>query len=275
MASILVIGTASQDTLHLPSGTVNTIGGAGLYTALAASAAGARSTLCAPRPVPLPEAFATAAERLTWTGPQITPDALPQLDIEHHGGGKATLRGASWGAEADLLPSALPADLRAFDWVHIAALSSAARQRLFLDACRARGAMSVSVGTYARIAQAEGDIVRALFTDADAAFMNDNEARILFGAVDAAIAAAPAHQLRAVTLGAGGARVVRHGIAIDVDSPRADEFDPTGAGDTFCGSLLAGVAAGLALHQAATAACGSAARMIEHAGPGWLLENHA
>jgi sugar/nucleoside kinase (ribokinase family) len=275
MPSILVIGTVSQDTLRLPSGVVNTIGGAGLYTALAAATAGADATLFAPRPAPLPTAFAAAAERLSWIGPVIAPGALPRLDIEHHGNGKATLRGASWGAESELLPSALPNALDAFDWVHIAALSSAARQRLFFDACRARGARLVSVGTYARIAQAEGDVVRALFRDADAACMNDNEARILFGTVDAALEAAPAAQLRAVTLGAGGAHVIQHGTAIDVDSPRADEFDPTGAGDTFCGSLLAGIAAGVALPQAAAAACGGAARMIEHAGPGWLLENHA
>lgn len=273
MPALLIIGTASRDTLRLPSGIVQTIGGAGLYTALAAAAAGARATLFAPRPAPLPEAFARAAARLTWIGPTIAPDALPMLDIEHHGGGKATLRGASWGAASTLAPDALPNDLRGFDWVHIAALPSTAHQRLFFDASRSRGARRIAIGTYARIAQTEGDGVRALLTEADAVFMNDNEARILFGSIEAAHAAAPADQLRAITLGADGARVRWRTADIAVASPTAHDLDPTGAGDTFCGTTLALLAAGASVEAAARMACERAARMIEQAGPEWLLDH--
>ena len=42
---ILVIGTTSLDTLHIAGQTYQTIGGAGLYTALAAHYAGAHATL--------------------------------------------------------------------------------------------------------------------------------------------------------------------------------------------------------------------------------------
>lgn len=53
---IFVIGTASLDVLHLADGrTANTAGGAGLYTALAARQAGARTGLYAPQPEPVPE----------------------------------------------------------------------------------------------------------------------------------------------------------------------------------------------------------------------------
>ena len=89
--NILVIGTASRDALHLPSGLVHTVGGAGLYTALAAAQAGAAVTLCAPHPQPLPEAFTAAVARLTWIGPVVDEADLPRLAIAHHGGGRERL----------------------------------------------------------------------------------------------------------------------------------------------------------------------------------------
>ncbi len=269
MRRILVIGTASNDTLHLPSGIVSTIGGAGLYTALAAANAGAQATLFAPRPEPLPDAFAAAAARLVWIGPLAPADALPRLEIAHHGDGRATLLGAAWGAEAQLLPEHLPPDLSGYDFVHIAALSSAQRMQAFADACRARGAQRISAGTYFRLVQATPDAVRALAESCDVFFANENEAAGLFGAIDSL----PPHGLRFVTLGSRGAWVLEPGARNEVASPHARELDPTGAGDTFCGTVLASLASGAPPRDAAIAGCVAAARMIEKPGPARLLES--
>ncbi|MEM7345638.1 MAG: hypothetical protein AAF485_15455, partial [Chloroflexota bacterium] len=109
--SLTVIGTASLDILHFAGQTVQTIGGAGLYTALAAQRAGGIVTLFAPKPAPVPERLQPAVNQLNWVGPQILPEALPRLEIEHHGDDQATLLGASWGAEGDLTPNRLLPDL--------------------------------------------------------------------------------------------------------------------------------------------------------------------
>jgi ribokinase len=271
MTALLIIGTASSDTLHLADGgTHHAPGGAGLYTALAAHSANAEVTLLAPKPDPLSAPFDSVAARMRWIGPQCAPDALPKLEIAHHGGGKATLMGAAWGAEATLTPEAIPADLSGFDFVHIAALSSAARQRAFFDACRQRGARRISVGTYARIATNETEAVRALIAEADAFFMNDNEAGILFG--DPARARTRADGLLCVTRGALGAWAIQGAHTLTITAPPAIDLDPTGAGDTFCGVTLALLAQGADVLEACTAGCAAASRMIEHPGPGYFWQ---
>lgn len=68
---ILVIGCASLDTLHIGGRTYHTIGGAGLYTALAAHYAGAQAVLLGPKPDPIPPVLQPVAQRLTWLGPEV------------------------------------------------------------------------------------------------------------------------------------------------------------------------------------------------------------
>ena len=269
MPHILVIGTASRDVLHLPSGVVHTIGGAGLYTALAAAHSGACVTLCAPHPHEMPEAFAAAAARLQWIGPNVAASELPRLAIAHHGNGTATLLDAAWGAEAQLSTKDLPADLRAFDAVHVAALSSAPRMLEFAGACRERGARLLSAGTYFRLVQQAPDVVHALIDACDVFFMNDNEARGLFGSVEAA--RAPHGKQLFVTLGAGGALVCTDAAQQHVTAPSAHEVDPTGAGDTFCGTALTALVRGATALDAAATSCIVASDMIQAAGPARLL----
>ncbi len=98
--SLVVIGGASLDVLHFRGRTERSAGGAGLYTALAARRAGARVTMVGPRPHPMPEELATAAERLDWRGSEVTPERLPSFEIAHLGDGNNELRKAFWRAEA-------------------------------------------------------------------------------------------------------------------------------------------------------------------------------
>ncbi|MFM9123858.1 MAG: PfkB family carbohydrate kinase, partial [Actinomycetota bacterium] len=53
-----------------------------------------------------------------------------------------------------------------------------------------------------------------------------------------------------VTLGAAGALVLADGAVTRISAPVVDAVDTTGAGDALCGTLAAGLAAGLGLEAA-------------------------
>lgn len=269
MANVFVVGCVSLDTLHFAGQTVSTMGGAGLYTALAAQYAGATVTLSAPRPQPLPEQFNAVAARLRWVGPQITPGEMPRLEIIHHGGGRATLLDAAWGGEAALTPDCLADELQAYDVIHVAGLSSAQKQLDFLHACRRRGAQRLSAGTYARAVYGETNIVQALFDEADIFFMNENEANGLFGS--AASAQTRPGKVLFITQGGSGATVYESTQGTHIAAAYANELDPTGAGDTFCGATLASLLGGHGPIEAARRAARLAARCVEAPGPAALL----
>lgn len=267
---LLVIGGASLDILHFGGRTVRSAGGAGLYTAAAAVRAGARAAMFAPRPDPTPDTLQPAAARIDWLGPAVPPDLLPHFEIAHHGGGRAELVNARWGAESRLHSADLPADLSGVTLVHVAALGTTARQADFVRAARQRGAARVSAGTYGRAVYGETEAVRALWELADLFFMNENEATGLFG-TPAAAHTAPG-KLLFVTLGERGALVLQGDHVTHVPGMAATELDPTGAGDTFCGATLAGLARGEHPVMAARQAIALAAHMIGAVGPAALWD---
>jgi ribokinase len=268
---LFVVGTVSLDTLHFAGQTVQTVGGAGLYTALAAHRAGARTGLFAPKPEPLPALLRPIDERLLWVGPSTSPQALPRLEIEHHGQGRATLLDADWGAEPHLIPDLIPPEMAQSSLFHIAALSTAQRQLDFLTAIRHRQPASlISVGTYARLVYGDWERVRRLLALADIFFMNENEANGLFGRLDHLHT--PPGRLLFVTLGEVGVLVVEEQEVTPVPGHPATELDPTGAGDTFCGATLAGLTRHLSPVAAAREGVILAARTVEAAGPAALFE---
>jgi sugar/nucleoside kinase (ribokinase family) len=280
---IFVIGTASLDILHFAGQTAHTAGGAGLYTALAAHRAGARTGLFAPKPDPMPASLQPIAERVRWVGPSISPEDLPRLEIEHHGGGRATLVGASWGAESQLTPEIIPPKIFDASIVHIAALSTAQRQLDFLQALWRKGVVDgddaglatvtrsplISVGTYARLVYGDPDRVRQLLAGADLFFMNGNEATGLFGRVEDAHSRPGS--LLFVTLGEAGALVIEGEQVSHVPGHPASELDPTGAGDTVCGATLAALTRGETPVDAARQAVILAAKTVKAVGPAALL----
>ncbi len=274
---IFVIGAASNDALHLTNGTTaHTVGGAGLYTALAVNKCGTQAELFAPKPqYPLPEQFSAVDSLLRWSGPEISFEQLPQLEIKHHGGGKATLLNALWGAELQLAPEQLPAPIKNAAIIHIAALSSARRQLDFLQAISnqrlqsKRNRLRISAGTYARLVYGETEQVRKLFELADLFFMNENEATGLFGSVSQAQTRPEA--LLFVTMDAEGALVIEGAQKTHIPGHPVAEVDPTGAGDTFCGATLAGLAQGLSPVAAAQLAVKLAAQTVNAVGPAALM----
>jgi len=267
---ILVIGTASIDRLHLTDKQVyDTIGGAGVYTALAASRVDAKVTLFAPRPTPIPERFEKFDASVRWIGPEVSINKIPRLEIAHYGGGQAELLEANWGAESQLGHNGLPDDLSSYAIIHIAALSSAQRQLDFLRACRRRNANKISVGTYAQLIRNEDATVLTLFKEADLFFMNENEATMLFGSTESLCT--ERGRILFVTRGERGAVVVEASNISHVLGSSVVELDPTGAGDSFCGTILAELAQNKSAIEAAKEGNQIAAKNIQHIGPAGLF----
>jgi len=239
MNRLLVIGVASVDRLHLPDQTVESAGGAGMYTAMAARRCGAQVALFGPRPDPCPERLKPVAGRLTeWLGPVVPPVQLPRFEISYRGEKTEYLQ-ASLGAEVMGSPTMLPTDLSKYDHVHVCALAANANLQLsFVQACRQRGAVQISAGTSPTALEAA----------------RTEPGQVLF-----------------VTLGAQGACIIQGDTSTSVPGVSATIVDPTGAGDTFCGSTLTYLLQKEHPIMAARRAVPLAAEMIGQVGPAALL----
>lgn len=266
---LAIIGGASLDWLSFQGRRERSIGGAGLYTALAAARAGAQVTMFAPRPDPMPPELAPVAARVNWVGPIVPPDELPSFEIAHYGNGKAELVSARWGAESLLSPDKLPSGDLPGDIVYCGPLADPARQLAFIRHVRARGRRT-AVGTYARAVKNFRDTVLQTFLEADIFFCNENEAQLLWGDFETAVTVPG--KLLFITRGERGARILQGEYHSDVPSLAIAELDPTGAGDTFCGTTLAQLAQGAHPVQAARQGCAGAAEMVTAIGPTKLFE---
>jgi sugar/nucleoside kinase (ribokinase family) len=265
---ILVIGGASLDRLADAEDLVP--GGAGMYTAMSAHRSGAAVTLYAPRPAPVPEPLLPINERLTWLGPQITPDELAHFEI-HYQDGRADYVKAEFGTEDTMSVDELPADLTSFDYVHLIPLGDHRQQLSVLRACRQRGARKVSAGTALDLINAHPDVANKVLEEADILFMNEEEAIRLFG--ELAAVRSRVDQVIFVTQGRDGATVVQGDLQTALTTTPASMVDPTGAGDTFCGATIVGLAAGRHPVSAARLAMPLAAAMTERTGPAVLLDD--
>jgi ribokinase len=264
----VVVGSPSVDLLHFRGRSVRSAGGAGLYTSLAARLAGAAVTMIAPRPDDVPEELVEATRVLEWVGPTVDADALPHFEIAHAPGGKTTYLEAVWGAEAMLTPDHIPNDLQP-GLIYIVPLIDPQRQVEFVRYLKDRG-WRVACGTYARAVRSHRDAVLASIELADVFFCNEEEAVALFDSVERAATAAG--RLLFITRGESGARVLQGRHPTDVPGIRVEELDPTGAGDTFCGAVLAHLGSGAHPVRAAREAVTIAAEMVTGVGPERLLD---
>jgi sugar/nucleoside kinase (ribokinase family) len=266
---LLIIGGASFDRLHLPDQTVDSAGGAGLYTAMAARRCGAQVAMFGLCPDPCPEHLKPVAGRLTeWLGPAVPPAHLPQFEISYRQG-KTEYVKVSRGAEPMLSPSMLPADLSKYDLVHVTPQSDVDLQLSFVQTCRQRGAVQISVGTDPGQAVKQPQSVRAVMEQSDTFFMNDLEVEAVFGSVEAA-RTEPGKVLY-VTLGEQGAYITQGDTSTLIPGVSATLLDPTGAGDTFCGGTLAYLLQKQHPIMAARRAVALAAEVIGQVGPAALL----
>ena len=263
---LLVVGGASLDRIHVHGQPVATPGGAGLYTALAAARAGVEVTMLAPLPDPMPPELAPALDLLTWVGPQVSLDGMPRFEIAYDTDGAVTLFREHLGAEPDMTPALLDllADLPAC--AYCVPFMNASLQRQFIDDLRARGCLTVAA-TYGKAARQQPALVRDTLSVADLSFCNHDEAGLLWP--DGDTSCAPGH-FRFVTHGRHGVSVFQGDHRTEVPGQRATMLDPTGAGDTFCGTTVARILLGDHPVEAARRANAAAAEMVTAVGPAAL-----
>jgi sugar/nucleoside kinase (ribokinase family) len=263
---LLVVGGASLDQIHVRGEPVATPGGAGLYTALAAARAGVDVTMLAPLPDPMPPELAPALALIRWVGPSVDVDGLPRFEIAYDADGSVALFREHLGAEPDMTPAMLDLvdDLPAA--AYCVPFMDARLQRSFIDALAHRGCLTIAA-TYGKAARADTDLVRSTLDLADLSFCNAAEAELLFGGETEP----PTGHLRFVTRGRSGATVFQGDHRTDIDGERAEALDPTGAGDTFCGTTIARILLGDHPVEAARRANAAAAEMVTEIGPTALL----
>ena len=266
--SVLIIGSPSLDHLVVNGDSHHVAGGAGLYTALAAARAGAIVTIFAPRPEPMPEQLLFVERVMTWIGPVIGPEEVPRFHIIQSPTG-SHYENAFFGAEEDLEPAQLPDDLAAFDLIHVVPLGGATQQLSFLHACRARGAKLLSAGTAHMIIEEDPDRVVAVRAVSDLFFMNHVESALLDKLPGNN--RTPPGRTTFITLGENGAVTQQGEYETQIHAPETDNLDPTGAGDTFCGATLSGIAAGQHPVMAAISGSRMASSMITGIGPSNLV----
>ena len=260
---LLVVGGASLDIIHVKGQPTPTPGGAGLYTALAAARAGADVTMLAPVPHPMPRELAPALDRIRWIGPEVPLDGLPRFEIAYDDSGAVTLFREHLGAEPDMTPALLDAIDDLPGCAYCVPFLDARLQQAFIRALAARGCLTVA-STYGKAVRNETHVVRTTQALADLFFCNDDEAALLFGDHDTP---PPAGHLRYVTRGSRGATVHQGSHRTDIDGTRVAALDPTGAGDTFCGTTIARLLAGDHPVVAAHLGNAAAAEMVTMVGP--------
>ncbi|WP_374290823.1 ribokinase [Paenirhodobacter enshiensis] len=148
------------------------------------------------------------------------------------------------------------------DWLVLQNETSAQAEAAHL--ARARG-MKVAYSA----APFDAEAVRAVLGDISLLLLNEVEAEQLCAALGVTLKALPVETV-VVTLGRRGA--VWHGLAagteVHVPAFPVKALDTTGAGDTFAGYLIAGLAGGAEPAEALRLASGAAALKVTRAGAG-------
>lgn len=260
---ILVIGGASVDRLRADGAAVTTPGGGALYTALAVRRAGGAVRFFGMRPDPLPGLFTEAAASVEWIGPPCRVEDLPHFEIIYDEAGDARLERANWGTEDTLDPAMLPDEFLVADYIHVAAISDPALQMRFVQALRRRSKARISAGTFGYMVHRAPDTVRALQEACDLFFLNAFESEHIFGNQPPTVRPG---QILVVTRGADGADVWQGDHCTRVPCCPAQPVDLTGAGDSVCGGMLAGLLQGL--HPTAALLLGGAVAAVTIEAPG-------
>ncbi len=266
--SLIVIGGASLDILHFAGHTVRAAGGSGLYTSLAARRLGMQVMMIAPRPRPVPSELELAMQRLDWRGKEVPPEELPTFEIAYPGDGQTQYLNIWWRSEADLSLNYIPDDLPA-GLVYCIPMIDTRHQVEFLQHFKSQGRI-IACGTHQGAVNNQLEAVCESMFLADFFFCNEDEACGIFGSLDQA--QTETGKILFITRGAKGARIIQGQHATDIAGVSIEELDPTGAGDTFCGTTLAMLAQGAHPVMAARYGVLAAAEMITKVGPQALFQ---
>jgi len=280
MTRLLVLGNAGIDLVcpvpHLPGvgetvvagGQSRAPGGKGLNQAVVAARAGAAVLFTAPvgRDAAAAELDAALrAEPLAGVSmlPQDAATDLSLLMVAPDGENSILTLGAAADALTPAAALAALAPLQRGDMLLLQGNLSAPATLAAAQAARARGA-SVMLNT----APMRWDM-RPLLPLCGVVVANDGEAASITG-LHGQAAAAALHAMGAccavVTLGAGGCAVAGPGGLRHYPARPTRAVDTTGAGDTFCGVLAAGLLRGEAMGSAVDAAQRAAALAVSRPG---------
>lgn len=283
MTDLVVVGMAYFEVFVPPhvrpapgeevfvEGIALALGGA-LNTATVAAALGLQVTLCVPMGNGIVDhAVAALAQRLGITLVPLATRDNPAISLVF-----SDARDRSFVSTADLDVLAGVERLPPSAWVHVPGLEEAGRLAGPLALAR-RGAARISVsGSWSprqldRLAAHSG-------APWDLLVLNEKEALAACGdAASAPERLAGAAQSVLVTLGAHGTIGTLGGMALRVPAAAAQVVDPTGAGDAFCGGVIAGLVRGATPEAALRLGSRAAARILGQTGglvtdPGTLAD---
>lgn len=268
---LLVVGGASLDTIHVAGEPMPTPGGAGLYTALAAARAGVEVTMLAPVPWPMPPELERVRDLIRWIGPAVPVDELPRFEIAYDDHGDVTLFREHLGAEPDMTPDLLDLVDDMPSAAYCVPFLDATLQQSFVRALAERNCLTIAA-TYGKAVREERDVVHTTFEIADISFCNADEETVLFTSPSGMHPSPRTGRFRFITRGALGCTVHQGAHRTDVPTLQVRALDPTGAGDTFCGTTVARLLLGDHPVEAARKGNAAAARVVTMLGPAALWE---
>jgi sugar/nucleoside kinase (ribokinase family) len=271
---VIVVGYLSIDRIATPAAQAEAVpGGAALYAALGARAAGAAVSLVASAGADWPQSW---TEALAARGIDVAavvrragPTRRARLDYAADGLRRSAHHDeASWWARTEALAPPDPPRADAAD-VIVAGPMRAARLCGVLD--RASGARVVA-DTSEAFARREAAALRALFSALAVFAPSREETRLLASGPEPARALAACGTVVVEKRGAEGLAVYRDADTppVVVAAPAVIVVDPTGAGDATVGALAAGLARGEDVVAAARGAVAVGARCVTAPGPSAL-----
>ena len=189
-----------------------------------------------------------------------TPTGHAIIQVDRHGQNSIVLFA---GANAQIDRGAIDATLSHFGAGDIVLLQNEINDVPYIMAAAAKRELRICLNPAPC-----GPQVRAYPLElVDLLIVNETEATALAGASSLAALAAryPRAQI-ALTLGAAGAQYRSPTEAFHLPAPHVEAVDTTGAGDTFIGYFLAGLAADMTAHEAMTRAVQAAALCVTRPG---------
>lgn len=166
-------------------------------------------------------------------------------------------------ADAAVLSGCPP--LPASRWVHAPGLLEAEALATRLAQARSAGSLVSVAGSWSPLHLAQ--LAHPREAAWDLLVLNDAEAKAVAPSLDQAIEVLRhAATNVVVTRGPRGAMGVLHGREVEVEAIEVDAIDFTGAGDAFCGGLLAGLVRSLPADDALRLAVNCASRILTQRG---------
>jgi sugar/nucleoside kinase (ribokinase family) len=239
---LIVVGTPSTDRIEIRGDSHATIGGSGFITALAGRLTGVSVGLIARVPHTLPDQIAAAFRPGGLDPGGLVPvnGSLPGFHIVYDHDETATYLDVEVGEEPHIRGADVPRRWLTANWIHVGPLGASAQvQMRFVEELIDRGYEGgLSAGTFIGLAISDPVTVRELFDTVDVAFMNRDEAALIYPD------SMPAHTVVCVTAGRAGVRRWDGSTWTEHDASAVRAFDPTGAGDAFAGAYLGAMLGG-------------------------------